>query len=249
MRFGISALKYIVYLLMYAGFAVGAASVTVLCLALFWLPDNDRVRRWFRRVIHAHFRLWITYLTGNRLFHVRFVGFEAFPRDTGLIVVSNHPGLMDITYLLAAIPDALCIFKPQIRRNPILGATARRAGYLASDGGIDLVRYAAEAAAAGHTLIIFPEGTRTRVGRRLNSVKPGFALIAQRAKVPVQLVSIACDSALASKDHPWWILPKLPAHITVTLGPLLAPPPTPHIEPLVEEATAWLDSHALPVPA
>ena len=52
----------------------------------------------------------------------------------GLVLAANHPALIDITCLLARVPEAVCIFKPAIRRNPVLGAAARRAGYLASDG-------------------------------------------------------------------------------------------------------------------
>lgn len=249
MRACIYVYRYLVYLFTFVVFALGAASVTLIGLVFFWVPRTGTTQRWFRGVIHGHLRAWMTFLRVAGIFRVRFVGFEALPRAGGLVVISNHPGLMDITFLLFCLPDALCIFKPQIRRNPILGASARRAGYLASDGGIDLVRHAAEAAAAGHTLIIFPEGTRTRVGQILNPLKPGFALMAQRAKVPVQLVSIACDSALATKDHPWWRGPKLPATITLTLGPLLPPPAHSKIEALAGEAEQWLRAAVPPVPA
>src|SRR5690606_23347066 len=125
-----------------------------------------------------------------RLFHVRFHGWERWPENRGCVLIANHPGLTDITCLLARIPDAICIFKPDIRRNPVLGAGARRAGYLSNDGGHDLVRVAAEAVAAGRTLIIFPEGTRTPSGAGLLPLKAGFVLIARRAGVPVQLVHI-----------------------------------------------------------
>ena len=141
------------------------------------------------------------------------------------MLVANHPGLMDITYLLARVPEAVCIFKPAIRRNPVLGAAARSAGYLANDGGIDLIRAASAKVAAGHTLVIFPEGTRTRDGL-LNPLKPGFALIAQRARTPIQTVRITCDSDLLIKNRAWWKLPRLPAHVTLTLGPCFPPPET-----------------------
>ena len=57
---------------------------------------------------------------------------------------------------MARVPEAVCIFKPAIRRNPVLGAAARRAGYLGSDGGHELVRAAAVKVAAGCTLIARP---------------------------------------------------------------------------------------------
>ncbi|MBI2497034.1 MAG: 1-acyl-sn-glycerol-3-phosphate acyltransferase [Opitutae bacterium] len=104
----------------------------------------------------------------------------------------------------------------------MLGAAARRAGYLASDGGLDLVRAAAAKVAVGHVLIIFPEGTRTPAGQSLLPFKPGFVLIARRARVPIQLVRITTDSNVLTKGRAWWRPPRLPAHITVAVGPRIA---------------------------
>jgi len=104
----------------------------------------------------------------------------------------------------------------------VLGAAARRAGYLASDGGHDLVRRAAEKVAAGSTLVVFPEGTRTPPGEALLPLKPGFILIAQRAGAPIQLVRITTDSDVLTKGRAWWKLPRFPAHVEVVAGPLLA---------------------------
>ena len=44
--------------------------------------------------------------------------------------------------------------------------------------------------AAGHSLLIFPEGTRTAPGVALNPLRPGFALIAARARVPIRLILV-----------------------------------------------------------
>ena len=119
------------------------------------------------------------------------------------------------------MPEAVCIFKPAVRRNPVLGAAARRAGYLGNDGGIDFIRAIAEKVAGGQTLIIFPEGTRTPLDLPLLPFKPGFALIARRAGVPIQLVRITTDSDVLRKGRAWWRLPKFPAHIDVVAGPLV----------------------------
>jgi 1-acyl-sn-glycerol-3-phosphate acyltransferase len=128
---------------------------------------------------------------------------------------------MDVTYLLARMPEAVCIFKPAIARNPVLGAAARRAGYLPGGGGVDLIRQVAEKAAAGHRVIIFPEGTRTSPGETVLPLKPGFVLMAQRGRVPIQLVRIVWNSNVLAKGRAWWKLPRLPAQIDVTLGPLV----------------------------
>lgn len=204
-------------------FGMFGLMLNLACLALVWLPATAGTERFFQRLIHRHFALWMWWLSFTRLVLVRFEGFSGLPAGRGVVMVANHPGLMDITYLLARVPEAFCVFKPAIRRNPVLGAAACRAGYLGSDGGHELLRAAADKIAAGRTFIVFPEGTRSR-GGVLHPLKPGFVLIARRAAAPIQLVRIVSDCDLLAKGEVWWRLPPLPVHVTVTLGPCLPPP-------------------------
>jgi len=201
-------------------FGAGGLELSLLSLLAGWLPATDRTERFFQRLIHRHFALFHWWCAFARLVHVHYRGFERLPRG-GLVVAANHPALIDITCLLARVPEAVCIFKPAIRRNPVLGAAARRAGYLGSDGGHELVRAAAVKVAAGCTLIVFPEGTRTPPGETLLPFKAGFVLIARRASAPIQLVRITTDSDVLTKGRAWWRLPRFPAHVEVTAGPLV----------------------------
>lgn len=228
-------LAYYVTLLL---FGLGGLELSLLSLLLGWLPATPRTERFFQRLIHRHFAACRWCWARARLVTIRYHGFERLP--PGVVLVANHPALIDIVCLLARIPEAICIFKPAIRRNPILGAAARRAGYLGSDGGHDLVRSGAEKVAGGHRLIVFPEGTRTPPGQPLLPFKPGFVLIAQRARAPIQLVRITTDSDVLTKGRTWWRLPKFPAHIDVRLGPLL-PAPAIGVRPkvLTEQIETW----------
>jgi 1-acyl-sn-glycerol-3-phosphate acyltransferase len=174
---------------------------------------------------------------------VRYRGLDRLPPG-GLVLAANHTALIDITCLLARMPEALCIFKPAIRRNPVLGAAARRAGYLANDGGPDLVRAAAGKIAAGQTLVIFPEGTRRPPGATCLPFKPGFVLIARRARAPIQLVRITTDSDVLTKGRAWWRLPRFPAHIDVTAGPLIPTDTSASAAELTSEIEAWFRAPA-----
>ncbi len=201
-------------------FAAGGLELSALSFLCGWLPATDHTERFFQRLVHWHFRVFHWWCEEFQQVYVRYEGFERMPRG-GVVLVANHLSLIDITCLLARIPEAICIFKPAIRRNPILGAAARRAGYLGGDGGHDLVRQAAEKVAAGAKLVIFPEGTRAPDGALL-PFKPGFALIARRAHAPVQLVRITTDSDVLTKHCQPWRMPRFPAHVVVSLGPLVA---------------------------
>jgi 1-acyl-sn-glycerol-3-phosphate acyltransferase len=250
MRALVSLPRIVAYYASFGFFAVLAFSLNGLCLLAAWLPATPGVELFFQRLVHLHFRVFVWWLWVSRVAPARYDGFERWPRAPGLVVAANHPGLMDIGFLLARVPQAVCIFKPAIAYNPLFNATARRAGYIASDGGHQLLRAAAAKVAAGHTLVVFPEGTRTR-GGALNPLKPGFAAIARRARAPIQLVRITCDSSLLTKDgRPWWSVPRLPARVTVSLGPCLPPPgPDADAAAVVAEVDAWfrLPSEAAPL--
>lgn len=206
---------YYLTLVFFAAF--GLALGLFALLAGCW-PTTERTERFFQRLIHRNLALFLWWADFARLLHVRYHGFQNLPTG-GQVVAANHPGLMDATYLLARLSEVVCIFKPAIRGNPVLGAAARRAGYIASDGGSDLVREASDKLAAGRTLLIFPEGTRTVPGSPMPPLKPGFVLMARRAAVPIQLVRISWDSNVLAKGQAWWKLPRLPGRVDVTLGP------------------------------
>lgn len=227
---------YYLTLIFFGAFGLG---LNLFCLLARTLPAAARPEKIFQRLIHRHFALFIWWMGFARLLRVHYHGFERLSRG-GQVIAANHPGLMDAPYLLARVPEAVCIFKPAVRRNPVFVAAARRAGYLASDGGADLVRAAAEKLAAGHTLIIFPEGTRTPPGEMLLPLKPGFALMARRAKVPIQLVRITWDTNVLVKGRAWWKCPRLPGEVQVTLGPRLVVNDATDLREVVASIAAWL---------
>ncbi len=219
-------------------FGVVAGALNLLSAACGWVPAGDAAERFFQRLIHRNVKFYFRWLEFFRVVHVEYRNWN-YARCEQAVVVANHPGMLDAFYLLARVPRGICIFKNAIRRNPILGAVAKRAGYLSNDRAIELVRGATEKIARGATLIVFPEGTRTAADGIVGTLRPGFALIARRAGVPVQLVRIWSDGALLSKQRAWWKLPQLPVQVVVQAGPCLDPRTFSSTAALVAEVETW----------
>lgn len=135
----------------------------------------------------------------------------------GLIVVANHPSMLDAVMLVAHLPRAACVMKASLMRNPFLAAGARLARYIRNDTPKGLVRRSVADLKAGGQLVLFPEGTRT-TRWPLNPFRPGFTLIAKMAGVPIQTVFIDTDSPYLGKGWPLWQLPPLPIVFSVRLG-------------------------------
>jgi 1-acyl-sn-glycerol-3-phosphate acyltransferase len=139
---------------------------------------------------HACARFWSLWCL--RVARIRLVvnGVDLVPAQGPVIYMGNHQGNFDIHALSTAIPRSFSwIAKEELFRVPLFGGAMRRAGYIPLDrsGGrkaLKSMRVAAERIAAGTSVVIFPEGTRTLDGSLL-PFKRGAFLLAARAGVPI----------------------------------------------------------------
>ena len=204
----------------YASWAMFGAVGVLLNLAslpFLLLPRCETGGARMRRTIRGLFDFWLRWMHATGVVRVTWHGFDR-PLQPGAVFIANHPTLVDATFILARLPDAICIFKPALMRNPAIGPAAYLAGYVSGVPGVDLVREVAVKIAAGQSLLIFPEGTRTERGAALNPLRPGFALIASRAQAPVQLLRVVSSPGLVPKGRDWWRPPPvLPATVAITL--------------------------------
>ncbi|HSQ73713.1 MAG TPA: lysophospholipid acyltransferase family protein [Rubrivivax sp.] len=142
--------------------------------------------------------------------------------EPGLIIVANHPSMLDAVMLVARLPRSACIMKASLMRNPLLGPGARLARYIRNDSTRGMIRCAVDDLRQGGQLVLFPEGTRT-TRPPVNPFHASFTLIARRANAPIQAVFIDTDSPYLGKGWPLWRLPPLPIRFSVRLGPRYAP--------------------------
>lgn len=201
----------------WAMFGAVGLLLNVVCTPLLLVPGRARFGGAVRRAIYWMFGAWCRWLHAARLIFVEWEGFTPEAMSGAAVYISNHPGLLDATFLLARLPDTICIFKPALIRNPAIGPAAIMAEYGAGISGVDLIREVAERVAQGRSLLVFPEGRRTPIDCDLGPLKPGFALIANRARVPIRLIAIHAPRDLLPRGHCWWHVPPLPARVRVTL--------------------------------
>ncbi len=207
----------VAYYLSWLFFGLGGMMLNLCCAPFLLCKNRERHGPRARAVTRWLFDFWLEWMDASGVVDVVWHGFDG-PLPRGVVYAANHPSLVDAPFLLARLPDTVCIFKPALLRNPACGPTALLCGYVAGDAGVDGIRAAASCVAAGRSLLVFPEGTRTVPGATLNKLHPGFALIARRAGADVQLIHINASPLMARKGHPWWKLPPLPGRFEFTLG-------------------------------
>lgn len=126
-------------------------------------------------------------LTG---FSVECDGAEAVDWSRPYFVAANHQSFLDIPVLFHLIPNNLYfVVKKELSRVPVLAGYIRTMGMIFVDrsnpeAARQSIRDAAAAAAGGKTILLFPEGTRSRDGRLL-PLKTGMLAAAIESGVPI----------------------------------------------------------------
>ena len=192
--------------------------LNIACMALLPMRGAPALEHAVRSTIRRLFGAWLAWLHATGVVRIEWKGFGDAPLPSGTVYIANHPSIVDATVILARLQDAVSIFKPSLMRNPAIGPAAIMAGYVRGDTGLDVIKAAAAKVAAGQSLLVFPEGTRTAPGTMLGRMRPGFALIADRARAPVRLLVIRSSPDLGTRGRPLWPAPSvLPGTLQIEL--------------------------------
>ena len=193
--------------LCFATFGIGGLILRVLVFPLLYLLVRDSRRRidLARGIIRLTFRSFIELMQAVGVLRYRISGSDRLARH-GLLILANHPTLIDTVFLMALVRHADCIVKGALWNNPFTRGPVRAANYINNDQGVDLVSDCIASLQGGNNLIIFPEGTRTGLDGVI-SLKRGAANIAVRGARNVTPVLIRCEPMTLSKGEKWWHIP------------------------------------------
>lgn len=214
----------------YFAMVLGLGFLAFLCL--IWLPFamllNLVLPRRFgqpigRLLIMSGFRFYLRFLSIFCACRFDLSELDRLRGEDPLVLVANHPSLLDAVMIISRFPDMVCVMKSSLMNNILLGSAARLARYIPNHAPLDIVLRARKALREGAHLLIFPEGTRTR-SFPVDCCTASAGLIAQRADVPVQTLLIEFNSPYLGKRWPLWRRPELPLRFRVRVGRRYAPP-------------------------
>jgi 1-acyl-sn-glycerol-3-phosphate acyltransferase len=192
------------------GFLVPLCAVPV----LFLTSKDQQVRqRRARKLIHWVFNAFIKMARALGILTWDIEGLERLQKS-GILILANHPTLLDVVFLVAFIPNADCIVKSGLLKNPAMRGFVNLAGYITNNSGEELIGLSAKSVINGSALIIFPEGTRTKDDHDL-SFRRGAANIAVRGNIRPTPVVIKCNPATLSKQHKWYHIPARKFHLSI----------------------------------
>jgi 1-acyl-sn-glycerol-3-phosphate acyltransferase len=170
-------------------FTVGMFPLTVLIWLLVLPFDRERV------VIH-----WLLVyqclilLRLMPIWKIDIKGREKAVRGTTYVIISNHQSILDILLLNCLRYKFKWISKIENIKIPVLGWYLRMAGYITVNRGneeskAEMLEEADRCLKRGHSIMIFPEGTRSP-DEEISFFKRGAFQLAIQADVPILPVLI-----------------------------------------------------------
>ena len=122
--------------------------------------------QWTVRILMG---LWLFLLRECRLLKEK--NGKGRPFEGASVIVSNHPGLFDVLFLIRDIPQMSVMVKRALAKNLPLGPIFRMAGYVLSPdfedrSPLQCLEEAVEKIRMGYKFMVFPEATRSPKGGR-----------------------------------------------------------------------------------
>ena len=146
------------------------------------IPEEKKLALLKKIVVHAN-------AGGNVT--VKAYGTEHIPRDGSFMFYPNHQGLYDVLAIIDTCPRLFSVvMKKELKDIFFLKQVFQIMGAYALDRedvrqSMKVIQQVSQDVAAGRNFLIFPEGTRSRMGNQLLPFKGGTFKSAVRAKCPI----------------------------------------------------------------
>lgn len=195
-------------------FGVGGVILTLVVFPVLYCLPAKKIDREVKAkaIIHHTFRLYIEIMRKLGVLSYDIEGLSKL--DNAQLVLANHPSLIDVVFLIALIPNANCVVKGKLVKNPFTRSPVRTAGYIINENNENVLEEANASFTKLNALIVFPEGTRS-VPESSIALKRGAANIAVRTAADITPVIIQCSPSTLTKKDKWYQIPQKRVHFTI----------------------------------
>mgnify|MGYP000356741784 CR=1 FL=1 len=207
--------------LCFSVFGLGGIVLTVFCFPLQKLIYRDINKRQAvaRLTVHHTFKFFIGLMSITGVGSFNVPNKHYFKELQGQLVLANHPSLIDVVVLISLMPNADCIVKAHLFKNPFIRGVINNTGYISNSHPDELVEACSRSLAQGNNLIVFPEGTRTTAGQAL-SFQRGAANIALRCQAPITNFIVKVSPSTLTKSEKWYQVPQKKFEFSLFAAPV-----------------------------
>ena len=155
-------------------------------------PDHPEQEQ--ERYDHIRHILTLGVTSGN--IHMEVTGLENLPEEDGFLIYANHQGLFDCVALVYSCPRPLAaVCKKELKGIPFVQQVIDCTKSFLMDRddarqSLGVIQEVTKEVAGGRNYVIFPEGTRSREGNKVQEFHAGSFRAAIKAKKPVVPVAV-----------------------------------------------------------
>lgn len=155
---------------------------------------------------YRHIQYILDYAIKGGNIDLQVFGQENIPRENGFMLYSNHQGMFDILAIAATCdPPIGVVLKKELYNIPFLHQIAICTKSFAMDRedvrqSLTVIQNVIKEVQAGRNYLIFPEGTRSKLGNQMLDFHSGSFRCATKSKCPiVPIALIDCFKVLDQK--------------------------------------------------
>lgn len=121
------------------------------------------------------------------------------------LVIANHPSLLDVVFILSKVRRINCIVKKDLAKNIFLSFAIKASNYIINTEDEKLLNRSLEVLKNGESLLIFPEGTRTKDVIKFHKASFYIAIYGAKILTPI---FIYMNPLSLQKGAKWYKTPK-----------------------------------------
>ena len=144
-------------------------------------------------------------ITGGNI-DLKVTGLENIPAESGFMLYANHQGMFDILAIAGTVPKPIsAVLKKELWDVPFLHQIALCTNSFAMDRedvrqSLTVIQNVTEEVKKGYNYLIFPEGTRSKLGNTMLEFHGGSFRCATKSQCPiVPIALVGCFKVLDQK--------------------------------------------------
>ena len=162
--------------------------------------------KYSREEMYEHIRFILRRaIIGGRV-DLKVTGLENIPEENGFMLYSNHQGMFDVLAIAATVPKPIgAVLKKELWNVPLLHQISLCTNSFAMDRedvrqSLTVIQNVTEEVKKGYNYLIFPEGTRSKLGNEMLEFHGGSFRCATKSKCPIVPIALVdCYKVLDQK--------------------------------------------------
>ena len=182
----------------YTYFVFGCFVASIIATVVLLIPMSKKLKRKFMSKLLHYFGASLLYIMFN--VSKNFYQKENLDLSKPSILIANHSSVLDIIITLAISHKVLLVTNNWVYNSPVFGYLVRTAGFILNtdfENNLDSIQ---EKVNDGYSIMIFPEGTRSKTGE-IARFKKGAFYLAEKLKLDITPVLIhGANVTMAKSD-------------------------------------------------